>query len=105
MPSDKAAVLLAVTLIVTGCDPCPPSFKQGEVVRHKLFGWKGIVIKDAASIENVDGYCLVDVVNDRNGRAGSYATVNWRWLSHDQHTRNHCDRAERRRHANERASG
>lgn len=70
----KIMIALAVALLA-GCEGCPPSFREGDIVKHKLFGWTGIVLRDAASTTNFEGYCLVSVRDDERGMAGSYAAA------------------------------
>jgi hypothetical protein len=70
------AFILLVALILAGCEDCPPSFKAGELVKHRMDGWTGIVLRDASSVTNYQGYCLVDVrPKDGGAPMGSYATA------------------------------
>lgn len=65
--------LLLLPLLLAGCTPCEPLFKDGEIVRHKLTGAKYIVIQ-SSDIENMDGMCLV-TVRSEDTRIFNPATV------------------------------
>lgn len=55
---------------LAGC-ACEPSFAPGDVVAHRLFGGKGVVLK-ASEHTNLEGYCLVTTRWD-DGRVKNFS--------------------------------